>query len=223
MKYRVDEIIRGQVIAHRGLWDNNIPENSLLAFKEALNKGIDIELDVHRTRDGTLAVFHDHTLMRMCNKPKLLYFLSERKLKQTMLKGSNQYIPQLSEILDLVNGKVSLFIEIKCKFRWRKLCDAILDILKDYNGKVEFHSFNYKALQYIQSKSGYIVALSCLRPKATIKGFVPDAICANVNLLNIVDKSKVHQPIITWTINNSKQLEKAQKCSHAYMANIHKL
>ena len=54
--------------AHRGLWnmERGIPENSLPAFKKAVDHGFAIELDVHLTSDGQIVVFHDDTLKRMC-------------------------------------------------------------------------------------------------------------------------------------------------------------
>ncbi len=50
-------------VAHRGLHDNNIniPENSIAAFKKAIENGYAIELDIHSMADGGLAVFHDET------------------------------------------------------------------------------------------------------------------------------------------------------------------
>ena len=53
-------------IAHRGLFDREkIPENSMLAFDKALEKGYSIEVDVNMTQDGYIVVFHDNSLKRM--------------------------------------------------------------------------------------------------------------------------------------------------------------
>ena len=56
------------MIAHRGLFDNHseAPENSLAAFRKAVDQGFGIELDVQLTKDGKLVVFHDFDLKRMC-------------------------------------------------------------------------------------------------------------------------------------------------------------
>ena len=55
--------------AHRGLHDSSrlIPENSMLAFREAVKQNLAIELDIHLTRDGKVVVFHDESLKRICN------------------------------------------------------------------------------------------------------------------------------------------------------------
>ena len=58
--------IRNNRIAHRGAFNNiDIPENSLLAFKKAIDMKWDIELDVQLTKDNVLVVFHDEDLKRM--------------------------------------------------------------------------------------------------------------------------------------------------------------
>ena len=58
----------GENIAHRGLHkaDKTVPENSLAAFRAAVDAGYGVELDVHLTTDGEVVVFHDDTLKRMC-------------------------------------------------------------------------------------------------------------------------------------------------------------
>ena len=56
--------------AHRGLFDNKseAPENSLAAFRKAVEAGYGIELDVQLSKDKKLVVFHDATLKRMCGE-----------------------------------------------------------------------------------------------------------------------------------------------------------
>ena len=56
--------------AHRGLWNETLPENSMGAFENAVAHGYGIELDVHLSSDGKVMVFHDDTLTRMCGVKK---------------------------------------------------------------------------------------------------------------------------------------------------------
>ena len=60
----------GTMFAHRGYHckERGIPENSMKAFRAAIARGYGIELDLHLTKDGRLAVFHDDTLERMCGR-----------------------------------------------------------------------------------------------------------------------------------------------------------
>ena len=52
-------------IAHRGLFEEGKPENSLAAFENAIANNYAIELDVRALKDGTIVVFHDDKLGRM--------------------------------------------------------------------------------------------------------------------------------------------------------------
>ena len=64
-----ENFIVNSIIAHRGIFDNKkIPENSIKAFKDALNKNYVIEFDVHLTKDKKIVVFHDMDLDRMTKK-----------------------------------------------------------------------------------------------------------------------------------------------------------
>ena len=58
------EKLKGFKYAHRGLYDAEKPENSMAAFRAALEHGYGIELDIHLMKDGNLAVIHDCNLLR---------------------------------------------------------------------------------------------------------------------------------------------------------------
>ncbi len=100
------------IIAHRGL-SGLYPENTLLAFREAVKWGVDgIETDVRRTRDGAIVCLHDETLDRTTN---LSGKLSEYTLQEVRRAdaGRGERIPTLWEALDEIDGKAMLCIEIK--------------------------------------------------------------------------------------------------------------
>ena len=140
------EVMRGIYIAHRGLHsgDDRVPENSLLAFKEAADRGIAIETDVHITADNEVVIFHDDTFERMCGgddrRPE---DLTLKEIKELKLLGTEHKIPTLKECLDLVDGAVPLLIEFKTKSpkTCKRLCNAANEILKDYKGKYFVQSF----------------------------------------------------------------------------------
>ena len=84
------EALRGWAYAHRGLHGNGVPENSMAAFRAALDSGYGIELDVHLMKDGKLAVIHDASLKRTAGTDVKIEELTEeadRFLKQTELSG----------------------------------------------------------------------------------------------------------------------------------------
>ena len=128
--------------AHRGLHSADSPENSLKAFSLACEKGYGIELDVQLSKDGTVMVFHDYTLTRMTENNSKLSDLTCDELQNILLINSSEKIPTLQEVLNLVNGKVPLLIELKGENFDTSLCKAVSDILADYKGLYCIESFN---------------------------------------------------------------------------------
>lgn len=101
--------------AHRGLHDisGGIPENSLSAFRLAVEHGYGAELDVHLTRDGRLAVMHDESLLRTVGVKKNLCDCTARELAGYCLQGTQEPIPFLEDVLPIFAGKTPLVIELK--------------------------------------------------------------------------------------------------------------
>ncbi|CAB1060547.1 Glycerophosphoryl diester phosphodiesterase (EC [Olavius sp. associated proteobacterium Delta 1] len=107
------------IIGHRG-YPAKYPENTLAAFEAAVEAGADmIELDVTLSRDRKVVVIHDATLDRTTNGKGTVADFTLAELKQ-LDAGSwfgaqftDQQIPELSEVLDLVNGRAYVNIEIK--------------------------------------------------------------------------------------------------------------
>ena len=135
-------------IAHRGLHDKTSPENSLSAFKKAIEKGYAIELDVHQISDGTIVVFHDESLSRMTGNDGYLKFLTKNDLPMLFLNGTKETIPTLEQTLSLINGEVPVLVEIKNTGKVGSLEQAVIDILKKYKGQYAVQSFNPYSLGY---------------------------------------------------------------------------
>lgn len=129
-------------IAHRGLWNDRIPENSIGAFERCVEKNVPIELDIHLLSDDTLVVFHDDNLKRMTGVDMELRTSTYEDIKDLKLKNTNYKIPILEEVLNLVNGKVLLDIEIKTDVDNFKICNELCKYLDKYNGKFIIKSFN---------------------------------------------------------------------------------
>jgi len=144
-------------IAHRGYHDKNIPENSLAAFSNAIEKGFAIELDVQLLADDTVVVFHDESLARMTGNDGYIKYLIKEDLKALKLKDSKETIPTLEEVLKLVDGKVPLLIEIKNKYKIGKLEQKVLDLLKNYTGEFAVQSFNPYSLSYFKKHAPQIL------------------------------------------------------------------
>ena len=100
-------------IAHRGLDNGDVPENSMEAFKNAIEKGYTIELDVQLTKDKQLVVFHDSNLSRLTGDSRDINDVNYEELKDLKLENTNETIPTLNEVIELVNDQVPLLVEIK--------------------------------------------------------------------------------------------------------------
>lgn len=101
--------------AHRGLHDRDrkIPENSMAAFRLAVEAGYGAELDVHLTADGKLAVMHDESLLRTAGVDKKLSQCTSEEIECYRLENTQEHIPMLEEVLELFAGKAPLVVELK--------------------------------------------------------------------------------------------------------------
>lgn len=131
--------------AHRGLHNNNagVPENSLAAFAAAAKAGYGVELDVQLTANRQVVVFHDNDLKRMCGVDKRVDELTYAQLQEYSLLDSDQHIPLLSDVLNVLDGATLL-----CEFKTMRsytdtaLCEITLPLLDGYKGNVCIESFN---------------------------------------------------------------------------------
>ena len=135
---------KGRNYAHRGLHsrDKVVPENSLAAFGLAAEAGYGIELDVQLSKDGQVVVFHDDTLDRVCGVSGRGDEFNYGALAKMRLCGTDEKIPLLSEVLELVAGRSALIVELKPGKRNKELCRKTCDLLRNYRGSVCIESFH---------------------------------------------------------------------------------
>jgi glycerophosphoryl diester phosphodiesterase len=128
--------------AHRGLHGPGVPENSLAAFRAAIEAGAGIECDVRLSGDGKVVVFHDHDLRRLCASALAVESTPAAVLAGQKLYDSGEHIPRLSELLDLVASKTPVLIELKCRGgNAARISAAVSAELADYTGPVGVMSF----------------------------------------------------------------------------------
>lgn len=130
--------------AHRGLHDNgsDAPENSIAAFRKAVEAGFGIELDVQLTGDHIPVVFHDYTLERMCGKPGKVRDYTYEELRQFPIGCSEERIPKFDDVLKLVDGRTPLIVELKIEAGDLSLCPIADKLLADYKGLYCVETFN---------------------------------------------------------------------------------
>lgn len=135
--------------AHRGLHGGELPENSVGAFRNAVEHRFGIELDVQLSKDGVPMVFHDDTLNRVCGVDGYLKDYTCEELRAMHLCGSDEYtIPTLEEVLELVDGRVPLLIELKTGNK--ELCPTVAPMLDEYRGCFCIESFDPRLLAWMK-------------------------------------------------------------------------
>ena len=140
--------------AHRGLHDNagDAPENSMAAFKKAVEAGLGMELDVQVTKDGVPVIFHDFKLERICGAEGKIVNHTYDELQAYTLCQSQERIPKLSELLEMVDGRVPLIVEIKAETADVSCCVIIDKLLHAYRGAYCIESFNPMVLWWFRRK-----------------------------------------------------------------------
>ena len=102
-------------LAHRGLHDRSAGriENAMASFLAAVEAGYGIELDLQLSSDGQAMAFHDYGLDRLTHETGLVRDRTAKELSTITLKDTQDKIPTFAEVLDAVEGRVPLLIEVK--------------------------------------------------------------------------------------------------------------
>lgn len=202
-------------IAHRGMFDNiKIPENSLSSFKKALKYNYSIELDIQLTKDNILVVFHDSNLKRMTGINKLIEDTNYNELKELKLLNTNEHIPTLDEVLNLVNNKVLLDIEIKDTKKIKEITNILKNKLSNYNNYV-LKSFDPRIVRSlkknINTEVGYLIDTKhkLLSNILVIKYSKADFLSISKKLLNTkkFQKLKNKYQLLIWTIKDKNEIK----------------
>ncbi|WP_271439565.1 glycerophosphodiester phosphodiesterase family protein [Pontixanthobacter luteolus] len=139
--------------AHRGLHAPGVPENSSGAFADAIRRGMGIECDIQRSRDGRAMVFHDWDLDRLTDLSGPVAKLDAAQLEEVRLSGSNDAIQSLPRFLDQVGGQVPVLIELKSAYdrRINSLCMEVHRALEGYQGKYGVMSFDPRVSRWFSA------------------------------------------------------------------------
>lgn len=228
------EPFKGVYYAHRGLHDNasEAPENSLAAFKKAVRTGFGIELDVQLSKDGVPVIMHDYTLERMCRREGKVCDYTWEELKTFRLLDSEETVPCLEDVLNVVKGKVPLIVELKVEWMDLSVCPVVDAMLRKYQGVYCIESFNPTVLTWYRRYHNDVMrgqlASAFLRENEQ-KGFLyfclgnlmmnwttkPDFIAYNHqyagNLSRRLCRGLYKNLAVAWTIKSEEELEKAKK------------
>ena len=215
------------VTAHRG-FSGDAPENTLAAFKKAMEVGSDMmELDVRFSKDGQIVVMHDDTLDRTTNGRGKVSDYTLKELKQFDAGSwfapqfSGEHIPTLVEVLELAKGKIRVNIEIKDeslgRYKITDLADRALQEVKKagMEDQVIYVSFYPVALERIQERDSRLwVGLLYHRPWNSLHEVTGGRSFPVLGLRNsYLTKGKIdkiHQQgmkVNVYTVNSEEEME----------------
>lgn len=150
--------LRDWAYAHRGFHGNGVPENSMAAFRAARDAGYGIELDVHLLKDGNLAVIHDSLLNRTTGEAGQIEDLTTGDLTRYHLEGTQETIPEFSQVLDLLQGTVPLIIELKpVDNNHAILAETVCQMLRGYPGLYCMESFDPRCVAAVKRVNPQII------------------------------------------------------------------
>lgn len=220
--------------AHRGLHDNetDAPENSLKAFRNAVDAGFGIELDIQLTKDKIPVVFHDFGLKRICGKEGKVCDYTYEELQKFPLLKSKERIPKFEDVLKLVDGKVPLIVEFKIEWMDLSLCRKADELLKKYKGMYCMESFNPLGVMWYRKHRSDVVRGQLsevfykeerrkwnvhLLLQYLLVNFLskPDFVAYNHKNHKVLSRrlcrKLYHNTAVAWTIKNEQELAEAKK------------
>ncbi|MGD9350335.1 MAG: glycerophosphodiester phosphodiesterase, partial [Desulfobacterales bacterium] len=166
--FNIDRTV--EITGHRGS-KVRAPENTLSAVRHAIAEGADFaEIDVQTTADGVVVLFHDADLMRVASLPRRLRDLTYRELQDIDVGSwfspqfSDERIPTLQEVIDLVRGRIKLNIELKYTWPDPTLTEKVVNIIRQngFSSKCVVSSLNFSAVTEVKDSfpeltAGFIV------------------------------------------------------------------
>lgn len=223
------------IIAHRGA-SGIVPENTLIAFKKAMEIGVDrIEMDLRQTIDGEVIVLHDKTIRRTTNGWGSARKLPLKKIQRYSAGSwfhhefSKEKVPTFREVLELVDGRTTLLLEIKDGSPYHHGIEKnVIQLINEYNAHdwCIVQSFNDRVLKNFRAlpdlNSDVQKLFEIVIPVAPFYGgsrFTYKALKSydfaqevNVNFKNVTPLvvQKVHKmgkKINVWTVNDAYDLK----------------
>lgn len=203
------------IVGHRGAAKEK-PENTLSAFDYAIKLGVEVvECDVRKTKDGKLIISHDENLKRTTGVDVKISELSFEEIRK--LKVQTEPIPTLEEVIDLVQDKCGLFIEIKEPATTEKVIETVKKIAKntDWLAIISFYEDALKTVKEIAPE--ITTGLIYFKPPGKIfeaKGLKCELVLPNWKLSTekaVRFAHKLKLKVISWTVDDEKSLSKCLK------------
>lgn len=205
------------IIGHRGA-KGHLAENTLPSIDKALELGVDgVEIDIFLCASGELVVFHDQTLDKLTDAKGYIEQLDLDSIRNIeVLNGFT--IPTLEEVMNLIDGRVVLNIELKGN-QTALFTDSLLQgYFKEGNwspDKILISSFNWEELQLFYEVNTE-VPIAVLTEDDPLNA-IPIALSLNATAINLDYKSltkdnfskikKAGLKVFTYTVNNQEDID----------------
>lgn len=210
-----------EITAHRG-YSLKYPENSLIAFKEAIKLKTDwIELDVQQTKDQKLIIMHDANFLRTTGIDKNVWEVTYDEIKDYDIGSflnadfQNERVPLLEDVIKLAKeNKVKLNIELKPTGHETDFEKSVINMLHKYNytNKSVIASFSYDVIKNIKKLNKNINTIfisfnleqdiSYYKDADSFSLFTP---IINTQLVKEIHKN--HKTVNAWTPNTKEEIQ----------------
>lgn len=204
------------IIGHRGA-RGHVIENSLPSIQKAMELGADaIEIDVFKIADGSLVVFHDDTVDRLTDATGPIEKYTQATLDTLSLEGGVK-IPTLQEVLDLIDAKVLLNVELKGAGTAQPVYETLLANIDSKGWKLEdfiISSFKWDELETMRALDpnmpiGILTSEDINSAVAEGEKLKAVAIHPHFKMLTSENVALMHQKnfkIYPWTVNDSADI-----------------
>ncbi len=205
-------------IGHRGAMGYE-PENTLLSFQKAIDLGGDmIELDVHVCKTGEVVVIHDDNVDRTTNDKGFVAKKTFKELKALDV-GKGQKIPTLQEVLELVDRKAKINIELKGKGTVQSVSDIIEKYIREKGWSYDdflissFHRYELQRINKLNPKIkiGILITRTVIGLEKFAAKVNAYSVNARIGLVNRDFVNKAHEKglkVFVWTVNDYKDIER---------------
>jgi glycerophosphoryl diester phosphodiesterase len=222
----------GRPIAHRGLHGGDKIENTHSAFAAAIKNNYAIECDLQITKDGEAVVFHDDEIDRLLEGQGRVKNFTAKELKSLPFKSGKDRMQTLADLLDQVNGKSTLVIELKSLWdNDQTLTHRALEVIASYKGPYAFMSFDPDIVACLAEHSPKTVrGITADRATDSYYDFLSPERRSELQTFSHLPKTRPHfvsfdfkdlpfppvaklraagHPVITWTIKSTKDAAEA--------------
>lgn len=215
--------------ANRGLHGSRHVENSRAAVEAAVSHGYGVKVDVQFSLDGLAYVIADPTIDRMTGEPGQVRHLSGSHLAAVRLRGSDENIPLLKEILSIVAGRAPVLVELKTiEGHVSQLCVAVRHAIEGYRGEAAVMSLHPEVPRWFASHGsrisrGLMLSDNSLYAKETgseqIKAMWrarPEFLAIDIDdLPNRFAQRQRNRgiPVLAWTVSSAEQQATAADCA----------